>query len=324
MGNSNNSTFLLMEKKNISIIRSLFLLLIFFIQFLLPLQANAEDLSNHNIFKIDSRVTVEIDEVYRTIISLNGPVDVKGRVIGNVISVGKPVYIQGLVENDVIVLGDDIVLTEGSAIRGDAITIGGEILQSHGSMIGGNLKEISLLPRWNFSVFLERLFYFVQYPIFYSGFNLPANFLFIRIVFTLTIAALTVTLLPKQVVNIANSIQHQLWKNLFIGLLAVICIIPITAFLGITIVGIPLIPILIVFLVLAGLIGGIALNYIVGYRMLSAFNIENTAMIWSVISGLFILEILRMIPLMAIIILPLLYILGLGGVIYTRFGNKMS
>ena len=154
MGNSNN-IFLLMEKKYILIIRSLFLLLIFFIQYLLPLQANAEDLSNHNIFKIDSRVTVEIDEVYRTIISLNKPVDVKGRVIGNVISVGKPVYIQGLVENYVIVLGDDIVLTEGSAIRGNAVTIGGEILQSHGSMIGGNMKEINHLFRWSFSEFSE-------------------------------------------------------------------------------------------------------------------------------------------------------------------------
>ncbi len=324
--NINNNIFTVLEKKSILHSHSpiIFLLFISCVILFLPLQVNADDGNNNNvIFRINSGVTVEIDEVYKTIISLNGPVDISGWVTGSVISVGKPVYVQGIVEGDVINLGSDIVLTEGSAIRGNAVTIGGEILQSYGSMIGGNIKEINNLPSWNFQRFPERIPYFMQQLPFYFGFVLPENFLVFRIIFMLLIATLVVALLPKQVMTVAESIKYQPWKNFFIGLLGVICMVPITGLLGIALVGIPLIPVIIVLFILAGYIGGIAINYIVGHRILSAFNNSQSApIIWCVFSGLFIMEILKMMPVITAIVLPLLYLLGLGGVIYTRFGSK--
>lgn len=324
---TNNILFLLLKKKNtmiISFLLFLFVILVILFVLFFSMPANGKYRSIDDIIlKINSRITVEMNENTKSIISLNGPVDIRGRVAGNVISVGKPVYVQGVVENNVIVLGSDIVLTEGSAIRKNAVTFGGDILQSHGSMIGGKEQEINFLSHWNFSGFLERFSFLVKYPIFYFNFILTANLLFIRIIFIMAITALTVVLLPRQIISVANSIQQQLWKNLFIGFLAVIFIFPLTLFLGVAVVGIPLIPVIMLLFILAGFIGGIAVNYIVGYCMLGAFNLENSAMIWCVFSGLIILELLKMIPLAAIIIFPFLYFLSIGGVIYTIFGRKL-
>ena len=140
------------------------------------------------------------------------------------------------------------------------------------------------------------------------------------LMFLMTI--LVVALFPKQIIAIAEPIRHQPWKNLFIGFLAVICMVPIAVFLGITLVGIKHILIFIVLFMLAGFMGGIAVNYILGHRMLSAFNVENIPVLWCVFSGLFILEMLTMIPMIAIIILPILYLIGMGSIILTRFGSR--
>jgi len=171
-------------KRSILFILFLFLSIINCIILLIPLTANGEDGKNDSIFfRINSDVIVEIDEVFKTIVSLNGPVDIRGRVDGSVISVGNPVYVHGVVENNVLVLGADIVLTEGSAIRNDAVTIGGEILQSYGSMIGGNIKELNHFFHWNFKDFPGRLLYFIQRPFSYFGAVPLKNFLTFRIIF---------------------------------------------------------------------------------------------------------------------------------------------
>ncbi len=326
---TNNILFLLLKKKNtitISFLLFLFTIFALLLVFSFSMPVNGKNSSirsiNNIILKINSRITVDINEITKSIISLNGPVDIKGRVDGNVISVGKSVYVQGVVENNVIVLGGDIILTEGSAIRKNAVTFGGNILQSHGAMIGGKGQEINFLSHWNFSGFLKSFSYLIQYPKFYFNFPLPVNFLLFRIIFIMAITALIVVLLPKQIISVANAIQQQLWKNLIIAFLAVISIFPFALFLGVTIVGITVIPLIMLLFMLAGFIGGIAVNYIVGYHMLGVFNLENPAMIWCVFSGLIILELLKTIPLSAIIVSPFFYLLGLGSVIYTIFGTR--
>lgn len=312
-------------KKEPCLISFLFLLFVIFHILLFPLSVNGKDGSmEHTIFRINSEVIVEINEVYDTIISLNSSVDIRGRVNGSVISLGKPVYIHGEVENNVLVLGADIILIEGSAIRNNTITIGGEILQSYGSMIGGNIQEMNNFFRWDFSGFMDQLTHFLQYPFIHFSFGSPGNFLLFRLIFMLVITALLVLLLPKKIKNVAESVQHQPWKAFFIGLLALLCLIPIIVFLGITIIGIIIIPIILLLFLLAGFIGGIAVNYLVGYRMLSAFNFKDIALLWGVFAGLVVLEMIRMIPVAAMVIFPLLYLLGLGGVIDSLFRGKIN
>lgn len=169
----------LRSKNGTYLISFLFLLFIFFNVLLFPLPANGKDGNmDDTILRMNSEIRVEINEVYNSIISLNGPVDIRGRVVGNVISIGKPVYVHGEVGKNVLVLGADIVLAEGSAIRNNAVTIGGEILQSYGSIVGGNIKEINTFFRWDFSGFLDHLSYLAQYPFIYFSFFITRKLFF--------------------------------------------------------------------------------------------------------------------------------------------------
>jgi len=309
-----------LNKNKIFIFLSVIVVLIISVYFSLYAQ---EKNKSGVIFRMNYDILIGKNEVTETVISFNGEIDIEGKVAGSVISFGKPVYVKGAVGEDVVVFGSDIILTEGSMIKKDAVTIGGEVMQSYNSTIDGNITEMNKISGWQIRRFLRGLPY--HYHRFFNSidFLLPSGYIFFRIIGMLVIAAIIVAFLPKHITTIAQSIREKPWKSLFIGLLGSVFLIPVIIFLGITIIGIPLIPIFIILLLIAGLIGGVSIYYLVGNRMLSAFNAGDAAVVWSVFAGLIILEIFKMIPLIGMIIFPILYLLGLGSVVLTRFGSRM-
>ena len=310
-------------RKRILLIPGFWLSLVFFGAVLFLLPAYGEDNPPEKlIFRVNSSVLVEREAISKTILSLNGPVDVRGRVDGNIIAVGKPVYIQGVVENSVIVLGHDIILTEGSAIWGDAMAIGGEVLQSYGSLINGKIREMHPSFHWDLPGLWERFPFQENFPFFHFDFTLPEFILVFRLIFLVVITALTVVLLPKKIRDVSELIRLHPWKSFSMGLLVIICLLPVTVLLGMTVMGVLMIPVILLCIVLAGFIGGIGVKYFLGYHLLSALNIERVAMLWSVLSGLFMVEMLRLFPIVAVIILPFLFLLGLGGFMGTFTGGK--
>ena len=274
-----------------------------------------------SIFELNRNVHIGKNEITGTVVVFNGEIDIEGQVKGTVVSFGKPVYVKGIIEEDVIVFGSNIILTEGSRINQDAVCIGGEVLRSYNSFIGGSITEIGKIAGWQIQSFIKKIPYRLRGSYAPFHFLLPDSLIVFRILAMLVIASLIVAFFPRPIKTIAASIQLKFWSVLLFGLLAIILLVPILLFLGVTIIGIPLIPIFLILFFIAGLMGGVGVNYMVGQRLLNSFNAGKGAVIWSVFVGLIILEIVKWIPLVGVFILPILYLTGLGSVILTRFGT---
>lgn len=304
------------------LVKILMILLLFTIgtmSFLMIANADSDSRYDGVIFSTNKDINVAIDQIYRMVFSFNGEIDISGKITGSVISLNGPVYLQGLVEGNVIIIGADLVLVGGSAIKGNVITLGGEILQSHGSIISGNIKEVDFFSRWNLQRILEPISNFLQKISFYFAPFLPLDITIMRIMFMMLITLLITILAPKQIIKVAESIKYQPWKNVFVGLLGIIIISIIICILGILFIGIPLIPVVAVVFLLAGFWGSMSIKYIIGKKILCFFKAENVSIILCVFTGLIFIEIIKLFTLISVIVLPVLYLIGIGGVITASF-----
>ena len=99
------------------------------------------------------------------------------------------------------------------------------------------------------------------------------------------------------------------------GILGIILIAPLAVMLAISIVGIILIPIEILAVFLALLIGYIAVAIIIGKKLLRALNTDNPSIALSAILGVLILWLVGMIPIFGSMVKAIALIVGFGSVI---------
>ncbi len=271
------------------------------------------------LFEINENIILQENEIASNIFSLNGQIEVNGIVEGSVFSIGKPVYIKGLVEENVIVLAGDIVLLENSSVRGNAIAINGDVLQSYGSMVWGGIKEVKIIPDLSKFPLFKNVNKFSWHPFYYL--ELPILSLVFQFITKLFLAIFFVLLMPNKIMYYARSVQERPWKNLFLGIIVLFSMPILIIFLGLTILGIPLIPILILLSLFIGYLGGLAIKYALGDILLNKINIKNKSPILIMFIGLLILELFMITPILRII-LPVFYFLGLGTIINNLFFSK--
>ena len=99
------------------------------------------------------------------------------------------------------------------------------------------------------------------------------------------------------------------------GILGIILIVPLAVMLAISIIGIALIPLEILAVFLATLIGYIAVAIIIGKKLLTALNKDNPAVILSAILCILILWLIGLIPIFGGIVKVIAVIIGFGEVI---------
>lgn len=277
------------------------------------------------IFKMNSEITIEQNQISNSIFSINGEVHIFGQVKGCIFVLGKPVYIHGLVDDSVIVIGSDIVLMNGSAVGGDAVAIEGEILQSFGSAVNGRMKEVIwLLPEvFNLSVdtLLEELTRFTGH----DHLLLMTHSLIYRHGLKIILLFLLAFLFPGYFERMSVYIRKNSVRSFIIGLFGTVLLIPFSLLFSITLVGFLFIPIIVLFFLTAGFLGKMSLFFLIGHRVLKSVIGEETGLfVWKVFAGFVVFEIINFIPVFRGIIPPIIYLMGIGGMIGFTFSGRVS
>jgi hypothetical protein len=271
---------------------------IFFVAALIgPLQTQAE---GSIIFKIGEDVVVE-----------------RGTKAGHVIAINGQITVSGAVEGNVIAVGDSVVLTRNAVVAGNVISVGGIIVVGKGAEIHGTLTEINssnisdvistmLSDEWEgwswvFAVFSLIIFFSI-----------------------LIIALLVATLLPGPIRTIARAVPAETLKVSLWGILGLILIVPLAVLLTISVIGIVLIPLEMILVVCAGLMGLIAVCQLIGQYAYRLFKKSDQHIIRETFWGLVILWLVGWIPYIGWLVKVFALTLGLGAVIYTRFGTIRS
>jgi hypothetical protein len=262
----------------------LFLLLVMVIGFTNPLQAG-----NKSIVKVGSDVRVEQDDR-----------------IDDAVAVGGDLFVDGIVDGDAVAVGGSVYLGEEAVIHGDAVTIGGSIEQAEGSIIYGTSVDVS-------SIILGDIFDEINFRPGFHG--IPWGLRFIPAIGLIALALLLSVIMPKELNKVSTIVKNEPVIMFLYGLLGIILIIPLAVMLVISIVGIALIPIELLAVFLASLIGYVAVAILIGKKILKAMNSNEPNIIISALLGIILLWLVGLIPFFGGLVKGLACITGFGAVI---------
>jgi hypothetical protein len=268
------------------------IMLIFTVGFAANVQAE-----NATIFKIGEDITIEEGVHINHVLAINGQITVSGTVEGNVIAINK-----------------SIVLTRKAVVKGNILTVGGVIVRGKGAEVQGTITEI------NSSNISDAITTVLSGE--WEGWSWVFAIISLTIFFSvLIIAVLIVVLIPKPVRVIAASIQEETVRITLWGLLGMVLVVPLAILLTISVIGIVLIPLEMILIVSAGLLGFIAMSQILGQKLYALFKRPPQHIIRETFWGLVVLWLIGWIPYIGWMIKVLALMMGLGSVIYTRFGS---
>lgn len=245
-------------------------------------------------------------------------------VTGDVFVAGGAVWVYGEVDGSVITMGGGAYISKDAVISGDVVVLGGGLNKEDGATIKGEV--ISSLPD-GAEVFGPPVLFRSQMPQFWVDFNPLWNIpkgLFESLIWAV-MGALLVLFLPVPTERVSKAIVSKPVLSAGFGLLTMIVLPFILLIFLITLILIPVMPLLLLVLVFALIFGWIASGYEVGRRIAELFRVQ-WAMPVSAGVGILILTIVAKaigsIECIGWIVPFVIVMLGLGGVIITRFGSR--
>jgi hypothetical protein len=209
-----------------------------------------------------------------------------------------------------IAFGGDIILKAGSRVDGDAYSFGGKIIQEPGAIIGGEKATFSDRHGMMYGSYGRQSF-FAQY-FFSAMFRICAAV--VAAILGLLILQSSPTFLP----DLAEKLRQQPGLTALWGIGGIFAILFGTVFLAVTLIGIPLIPLLSLSAVVTSLVGSLGVALFVGQRIDK--NSKQSATQQFLI-GLAILTVLALIPVVGGLVVFLINLFGLGAILLWKFGR---
>jgi hypothetical protein len=234
----------------------------------------------------------------------------EGTKVQDAIAIGGQVTVEGEVKRNVVAVAGSILLASSARVGGDVISVGGVVEAEEGAQVEGNQVEVPL-PGLS-SSFMGL-----------SQGNWPHLSWILRLISIIAsmgfmaLALLVVLLIPRPIGMISAAVEHNIWKVAGWGLLGVFLIIPVAVLLAISIIGIVLIPVEIIFVVCALLTGYIAVGQLLGKRITTALKKPNQPMFWETLLGLIVLSVTGLVPVLGSLVKLVVGLVGLGGVIFS-------
>ena len=234
----------------------------------------------------------------------------KDTVVNDVVAVGGNVTVYGKVENNVVAVGGDIVLKTNSSVGGQIVSVGGHVIKDPTANVTGRITEI-YMPHFIPSI-----------PTFLKGtwLALWATISLLTLLGFLGLAILLAALIPEHIGTAVSVLEKSFVSMLFWGILWAILVAPIAVLLAISIIGIILIPLEILLVVLALVIGYIASAIFIGKNVFLSFRKASPPFVDAIL-GILILFLIGFVPIVGPIIKILFVLAGFGAVLTTRFGT---
>jgi hypothetical protein len=272
--------------------------------------------------------TLEVGEVLDgDLVILGGVVTLEtdSTVTGSVTLLGGTLSIDGTVERDVVGIGGVVSLESQAQIRGDLTVVAAALNRAEGSLVEGQVitglqGPIQLpYPGWRGLPEAPRIEF--PFPRFWNG----LWYLFSAFLWS-ALAVLVVMFLPNPSDRISQVVTRQPVLSGSLGLLTVVVAPILLVLLFVTILLIPVGLLGVLALAAAWVLGRIAIGLEIGRRMGEMSNREWPAAVAAGI-GTFVLSLVvdgisLVIPCVGWLAPALVGVLGIGGVLLTRFGAQ--
>jgi hypothetical protein len=232
-----------------------------------------------------------------------------GVEVEGVVSIGGSVRVYGQVIKNVIVVGGAVFLGEDAVVHGDVVSVGGPVVKQHGAKVNGKITSVE--TPWISSVF--------------SGFavpELPKMHGFLPFIGFLLIAVCIVALIPSTVGYISFNLEYDTLKAFAWGVLGTVLVLPLVFIFIISIVGIVLIPVLMILVACAFLLGYVAVSQLVGKKITIAVKKPDKPILLETLLGVVVLSGIGLIPFFGWLVQTIAAIGGFGGVISSIISRR--
>ena len=289
-------------------------------------------------FTMGKTLVINADGFAQDAVNLGGDVYVNGSVSGDVVAIGGDVYIEngGVVKGDVVAVGGGVTIRPNGYVGGDAVAVGGKIAIEEGGTVEGDKVDLSMIPvpfvrshvfrhgqtYPSFGKGLESIGKLILFgPLFgvlgLMGFAIFTGLLLLKILFQCAVAVLSIWMAPARVRVMAAYTRLEPLKVFLAGLVSAI-LIPITVILLlVTILGIPLIPVLLLLVFIARLFGFVGIALWAGWFLPGS---EQRSDMHTALLGVLVLGLLRFIPVVGLFVRIVAGFMAIGVVVMTRFG----
>jgi hypothetical protein len=258
------------------------------------------------------------------LIRLGGSVTVtEKQVVENAIAIGGSTIVQpnGRVTQTAIAIGGDVILNKGARVDGDAYAIGGKVVQTEGATIGGSNgtfnnhsdgqgmmgmhRDPSELRGANRNYFLPMYFFHASLRIFSAIVGAIVGIILLRTA-------------PSFLPNLAATVRQYPGQSALWGMGAIVAFVALNIFLAITLIGIPLIPLLSVIFSLTSLVGALGISLFIGQQVVKN---DRQSSFYRFLIGLLIITVLALIPFVGGIVVFVVSLVGLGSLLTWKFGK---
>lgn len=253
-------------------------------------------INDANLIRFGGSITVPENQVVENALAFGGNVTVSpnAKVVDTAIAFGGNVTVQkgAQVEGDAYSFGGKVVQEPGAIIRGENATFS----DRHGMMQGSHHGRSSLFVHYFFST-LFRIFAAV-----------------VAAILGLIVLRTNSQFLP----NLATELRQHPGLTALWGLGAIISFGFVCVFLAITLIGIPLIPLLILTMMITTLVGSLGVALFVGQRLVreNGGSTQNQFLL-----GLAALSVLTLIPVLGGLVIFSINLFGLGVILLWQLGK---
>ncbi len=232
--------------------------------------------------------------------------------VENVVVVGANARIGGRVLGEVVCVGGSVYLDSTAVVDGTAVAIGGTVERSPGAQVYGEQVSVGL---GSLGQLWPRIGPF--------GFNRwQHSFAFGRLLEVVFLGCIVSWLFQQPVERIASAINLNPAKATLFGLLAYLAVIPLTILFIITILGIPLVPILWLLVFVARFMGQVALGLLAGRWLAPFLKLEAADMALALL-GLVVLALISFLPVIGGLASLFYGLVGFGAAIWSRLGTQL-
>ena len=224
----------------------------------------------------------------------------EGTTVRDAVAIGSDVIVDGVVERNAVAIGGDVRVGAKGAVGHNTVSIGGAVIRANAASL--DAKSVALgFPR------LSAL------PFFGMLLGLLAMIKIIALVGSVILALFIAGLFPAQVGAVSFAIESNARRAVLIGLLAAFLSIPVAAMLLLSIIGIPLIPVEVLLIAVALIVGYVAMAQLVGKKAFQTIRKPGQHILAETLGGLVILWLVGWVPLAGHLVRLIVVLIGFGG-----------
>lgn len=245
-------------------------------------------------------------------IRLTGDVIVeKGQTVNNAIAVNGDVRVYGLVTGEATAVMGDVVVEPGGVVEGSAVAVNGKVIKKGNGVVKGEETSVGWRGMKNL-------------PWDKNNWQMGILVGLGTMIASLVLAAMVVALFPKRMLTTADTATKQTGKSALYGLVGLLLGLSAAIVLTITIVGIPLMALLVILILVAVVTGHICVGIAIGRKLFEAFDKPQVTVLLAAVVGVLALELVKMVPVLGPIVVFVFNLIGFGAIIITGFGSDSN